>query len=61
MPDRDDWILDVLADLKAFAGANDLPFLAESLDDARRLAAVELSLRAGNRRPLRRGRDRAEN
>jgi len=49
MTDRDDWILDVLEDLKTFAEANDLPFLAESLGDARRLAMVDLSLRAENR------------
>ncbi|MDH3262698.1 MAG: hypothetical protein OEM24_01720 [Paracoccaceae bacterium] len=38
-----EWILDVLADLRAFAERNGLPRLAEELDDTRRRAALELS------------------
>ena len=41
----DDWILDVIADLKTFAQANDLPFLAVSLNDALRVAQIELASR----------------
>lgn len=40
---RNDWILDVLADLKAFAQANGLNTLAEQLEDTALVAAVELS------------------
>ena len=38
-----DWILDVLADLKAYARKNDLRALAEQLDDAAHVAVVELA------------------
>lgn len=37
------WILDVLADLKAFAQQNELPILAEQLADASLVAAAEIS------------------
>ena len=37
------WILDVLADLKAFAQQNELVALAEQLDDATLIAATELA------------------
>ncbi|NUH65039.1 hypothetical protein HTT03_06960 [Sulfitobacter sp. S0837] len=40
---HDDWILDVLADLKAFAAANRLPRTAEQLDDAALIALAEMS------------------
>ncbi|MFK7752276.1 MAG: hypothetical protein AB8B51_06975 [Sedimentitalea sp.] len=40
---QNDWILDVLADLKAFASANDLGALAEQLDDTVLIAAAEIS------------------
>ena len=40
---KHEWILDVLADLKNFARANELPALAEQLSDAADLAAVEIS------------------
>ncbi|MEX3314563.1 hypothetical protein [Sulfitobacter sp. PS-8MA] len=40
---HDDWILDVLADLKAFAAANRLPRTAEQLDDAALVALAEMS------------------
>ena len=43
---RDDWILDVLTDLRAFAEANGLPLLADQLEETRRLALIELSRRA---------------
>lgn len=40
---QNDWILDVLADLKNFADANGLGALAQQLDDAKLVAAVEIS------------------
>ena len=42
------WILDVLADLKAYARKNDLGALAEQLDDARLVAVSELARRCGS-------------
>ncbi|MGO4914057.1 hypothetical protein [Pseudogemmobacter sp. W21_MBD1_M6] len=47
---RNDWIIDVLADLKCFAHANGLPALAEQLDDAILVAASELALIDGGTR-----------
>jgi hypothetical protein len=44
---RNDWIIDVLADLKFFAHANGLPALAEQLDDATLVAASEIALADG--------------
>lgn len=43
MTDR--WFLDVIADMRRFAELNDLPRLAESLDDAALVAQVELAQR----------------
>lgn len=43
---RNDWILDVLTDLKAFAVANGLGALADQLDDTRLIAAAELASRS---------------
>lgn len=40
---RSDWILDVLADLRAFAQSNGLPRLAEHLDDASLCALAEIA------------------
>ncbi len=40
---RSDWILDVLTDLKNFATANDLPVLAEQLDDTAIVALAEIA------------------
>ena len=40
---KNEGILDVLADLRIFAHANDLGALAEQLDDARLIAATELA------------------
>lgn len=40
---NNDWILDVLADLKSFAAANGLPALAEQIDDTTLVAAAELA------------------
>ena len=42
-----DWILDVLADLRAFARENRLPRLSEGLEKASRIAAAELASRQG--------------
>jgi len=41
---RNEWILDVLADLQTFARDNGLSVLAEQLDDTRLVAATELAL-----------------
>ena len=38
-----DWILDVLADLRTFAQENDLPSLAASLEDTSLIAAAEIT------------------
>lgn len=40
---RRDWILDVLTDLKTFATSNDLPVLAEHLDDTAIVAQAEIA------------------
>ena len=40
---RSDWILDVLADLRTFALSNDLPALAEQLDDTAIVALSEIA------------------
>ncbi len=40
---NNDWILDVLADLKAFAQANGLNKLAEQLEDTSLVAAAEIA------------------
>lgn len=42
---RSDWVLDVLADLRSFAQANDLPLLAEHLDDTAHVATAEFAAR----------------
>lgn len=39
---KNDWILDVLADLRTFAQANGLDALADQLDDTRLVAATEI-------------------
>ena len=41
------WILDVLADLKAYARRNGLTELAEQIQGARDVAVVELAARSG--------------
>lgn len=46
---QNEWILDVLADLKSFAQKNGLPILAEHLDDTRYLALSELQSRPGRK------------
>lgn len=43
---RNDWILDVLADLRVFAQANDLPLLAEQLDDTALIATAEFAAKS---------------
>lgn len=44
-----DWILDVLSDLKAFADKNGLAQTAEQLDDAALIAALEIAAHEGGR------------
>lgn len=41
---RNEWMLDVLADLQTFAHENGMSVLAEQLDDTRLVAATELAL-----------------
>lgn len=38
-----EWIIEVLADLRGFASANNLPTLAEHLEEAQVVALVELA------------------
>jgi len=38
-----DWIIDVLADLRTFAQKNDLPLLAVQLDETALVAKVEIA------------------
>lgn len=45
---QNDWILDVLADLKTFACANGLGALAEQLDDTTLIAAAEIASQSEN-------------
>lgn len=40
---QNDWILDVLSDLRSFAQENGLPRLAQHLDETALLAAAEIS------------------
>jgi hypothetical protein len=42
---QNEWILDVLTDLRTFAHQNGLGALAEHLDDTRLIAAAELALK----------------
>jgi len=44
---KNDWILDVLTDLKSFAHMNSLPQLADRLSDVADLAALELASAEG--------------
>jgi len=46
-----DWILDVLTDLRDFARANGLPATAEQLDDTRMMALAEIASQS-ERAPL---------
>ncbi|UXX84922.1 hypothetical protein [Roseovarius pelagicus] len=48
---NNEWILDILTDLRSFALQNDLEALAEQLDQTRLLAAVELSSLSANAIP----------
>jgi len=42
-----DWIIDVISDLKCFANNNGLPALAQQLDDAVLIAAMEIASNKG--------------
>lgn len=44
---QNDWIIDVLADLNAFAQCNGLPALATQLEEAAVVASVELASQHG--------------
>jgi hypothetical protein len=41
------WIIDVLADLRSFAEANDLPLLASQLDNTALVARAEIASLTG--------------
>ena len=41
-----DWMIDVLQDLRRFSGENGLPGLAEHLDDAIFIAVAEITAKA---------------
>lgn len=43
-----DWILDVLSDLRRFAASNDMPVLVEQLDDTIIVASAEIASGAGS-------------
>ncbi|MFY0596847.1 MAG: hypothetical protein JXQ85_10490 [Cognatishimia sp.] len=43
-----DWMLDVLADLEAFALANDMQDLAAELADLKLIAAADIALKEAN-------------
>ena len=47
------WILDVLADLKSFALRNELSALAEQLDDTTLIAATEIATKEGGAQSVR--------
>ena len=53
---RNEWILDVLADLRGFAQDNNLQLLAEQLDDTAIVAVAEIC--ELNRRSAKHHRDR---
>ena len=38
-----EWIIDVLGDLRAFAADNDMPTLADQIEEALTVAAVEIA------------------
>ncbi len=40
---QNEWILDVLSDLRSFAAANGMGMLAEQLDDTKLVAAAEIA------------------
>ncbi len=40
---QNEWILDVLSDLRTFAAANGMSTLAEQLDDTKLIAATEIA------------------
>lgn len=40
---QNEWLLDVLSDLKSFAAANGLPKLTAQLDQTRAVAVIEMS------------------
>lgn len=46
-----DWIFDVLDDLQAYAKRNELPKLAEQIQETTLLAAVEIASRQGSEDP----------
>ncbi len=54
---KENWVIDVLSDLRSFAHQNALPQLAEHLDDARLIAAAEIA--AKDDRPAEITRDNA--
>ncbi|GIT85026.1 hypothetical protein [Roseobacter sp. OBYS 0001] len=47
MENDNDWVLEVLLDLKEYAQDNDLPLLANIICDVEGVAQKEISLKAG--------------
>jgi hypothetical protein len=46
LPENDDQMYDILSALRTYAAANDMPRLAESIDDALVLLTAEIRLQA---------------
>ena len=46
-----DWVFDVLADLKSFAAANGLPRLAAKADEALKVAQAEIATQRARPEP----------
>jgi hypothetical protein len=44
---QNEWLLDVLSDLRSFAGANGMALLSQQLDNARAVAVIELTSSRG--------------
>ena len=49
---KNDWIIDVLMDLRKFSAKNELSYLAEHLDDTITVAATEIASPVRMRRRL---------
>lgn len=56
---QNEWILDVLADLRTFARQNGLGVLAEQIDDTKLVAAAELTSKGTSPREGMTGYERA--
>ncbi|PUB16375.1 hypothetical protein [Yoonia sediminilitoris] len=50
-----EWIIDVLADLKTFAKQNELPLLAAQLEETALVASVEIAAKVDDTSPVAQG------